>query len=222
MPSATGLAGLARARKYAGAARRWPQPAEGPSCLANRMVGRVRGWSCSGWLSGGLVTGSWASAALRSWARPFLRAGEAASEFPEVVSIDQLARGGVTAWWRGPVIAGCAAAPDPPPRVLAPEPLKLGILVIPASAGVHGVFLQAAGGRPRGRARGWGRAGAWMVRAAVQLLPSPCNLPGRLPGSRCSGGQPRRAARRVIPLTTRAAGCGRIRCQCGDTACAIC
>ena len=85
---------------------------------------------------------------------PFLRAGEAASEFPEVASVDQLARGGVTAWRHGPVIAGCAAAPDPPPRVLAPEPLKPGILVIPASAGVHGVSLQAAGGRPRGRARG--------------------------------------------------------------------
>ena len=55
---------------------------------------------------GGLVIGSWASAALRSWAMPFLRAGEAASEFPEVASIDQLARGGVTAWWHGPVIAG--------------------------------------------------------------------------------------------------------------------
>jgi hypothetical protein len=40
---------------------------------------------------------------------PFLRAGEAASEFPEVASVDQLARGGVTAWWHGPVIAGCAA-----------------------------------------------------------------------------------------------------------------
>jgi len=171
---------------------------------------------------GGLVVGSWASAALRSWAMPFLRAGEAASEFPEVASVDQLARGGVTAWWHGPVIAGCAAAPDPPPRVLAPEPLKLGILAVPASAGVHGVSLPAAGGRPRGRAWGWGRAGAWMVRAAVQLLPSPRNLPGRLPGFRCSGGQPRRAARLVIPLTTRAAGCGRIRCQYDDIACAIC
>jgi hypothetical protein len=153
---------------------------------------------------------------------PFLRAGEAASEFPEVASGDQLARGGVTAWRHGPVIAGCAAAPDPPPRVLAPEPVKLGILVAPASAGVHGVSLQAAGGRPRGRARGWGRAGAWMVRAAVQLLPSPRKLPGRLPGFQCSGGQARRAARLVIPLTTRAAGCRRIRCQCGDIAGAIC
>ena len=130
---------------------------------------------------------------------PFLRAGEAASEFPEVARGDQLARGGVTARRHGPVIAGCAAAPDPPPRVLAPEPLKLGILAVPAPAGVHGVSLQAAGGRPRGRTWGWGRAGAWMVRAAVQLLPSPLpehwnpgSRPGRLrvpspPGSRICG-----------------------------------
>jgi len=57
-----------------------------------------------------------------------------------------------------------------------------------------------------------------MVRAAIQLLPSPRNLPGRLPGFQRSGGQARRAARLVIPLTTRAAGCGQIRCQCGDIA----
>ncbi|HWN00368.1 MAG TPA: hypothetical protein VNO54_25245 [Streptosporangiaceae bacterium] len=37
---------------------------------------------------GGLVIGSRASAALRSWAMPFLRAGEAAGEFPEVASVD--------------------------------------------------------------------------------------------------------------------------------------
>ena len=86
---------------------------------------------------GGLVVGSWASAALRSWAMPFLRAGEAASEFPEVASVDQLARGGVTAWRHGPVIAGCAAAPDPPPRVLAPEPVKPAIRGVRAAAGGH-------------------------------------------------------------------------------------
>ena len=68
---------------------------------------------------------------------PFLRAGEAASEFPEVASVDQLARGGVTAWWHGPVIAGCAAAPDPPPRVLAPEPVKPAVPAGRVPAGGH-------------------------------------------------------------------------------------
>jgi hypothetical protein len=82
---------------------------------------------------------------------PFLRAGEAASEFTNVASVDQLARGGVTAWRHGPVIAGCAAAPYPPPRVLAPEPLKLGILAVPASAGGHRVSQQAAGRTGRRR-----------------------------------------------------------------------
>ena len=38
----------------------------------------------------------------------------------------------------GPVIAGCAAAPHPPLRVLAPEPVQFGVLVAPAVAGVHG------------------------------------------------------------------------------------
>jgi hypothetical protein len=102
----------------------------------------------------------------------------------------------VTAWRHSPVIAGCAPAPDPPPRVLAPEPPKLGILVVPASAGVHGVSLQPRG-RPRGCRRGWVRA--WMVRAAMPALPSPCNLPGRLPAFQCSRSQACRAAHLVIP-----------------------
>jgi len=61
-----------------------------------------------------------------------------------------------------------------------------------------------------------------MVRAAMQLLLSPRNLPDRLPVFQCSSGQTRRAARLVILLSPREAGCGRIRCQCGDIACAIC
>ena len=81
----------------------------------------------------------------------FLRAGEAASEFADVAGVDQLARGGVTAWRHSPVIAGCAPAPDPPPRVLAPEPPKLTILVAPAAASVHGMALL-----PRRRPQGPG------------------------------------------------------------------
>ena len=97
-----------------------------------------------------------------------LRPGEAAGELTEVVSADQLAHDGVAGWRHCPVIAGCAAAPDPPPRVLAPEPLKFGILVVPAWPGVHGGRREVVG-RPRCCGR---RAGAWMAAGAMQLPPS--------------------------------------------------
>lgn len=131
---------------------------------------------------------------------PFLRAGEAASEFTNVASVDQLARGGVTAWRHGPVIAGCAAAPYPPPRVLAPEPLKLGILVVPASAGGHRVSQQAAGGRPPGCGRGWARAGVASGLNAAGAAASPARSPGSAvpsrPGSRICGTAHGRTGRR--------------------------
>ena len=74
---------------------------------------------------------------------PSLRPGEAAGEFTDVTGTDQLAYVRV-AWRRQcPVIAGCAAVPDPPLRVLAPEPLELGILILPAGAGGHGAPGQA-------------------------------------------------------------------------------
>jgi len=102
----------------------------------------------------------------------------------------------VTAGRHGPVIAGCAAAPHPPLRVLAREPVKAGILIVPAWAGRHGGRRQAAGERPRC----WrpGRPGAWMAGFPCGCLPdgaicrtSP--VPGR------SGSQARPAVRRVIP-----------------------
>lgn len=68
---------------------------------------------------------------------PFFCPGEAAGEFLDVAGADQLAGGGVIAGRQRPVIAGCPAAPDPPPRVHQPEPLELGIRVIRAVAGVH-------------------------------------------------------------------------------------
>jgi hypothetical protein len=109
--------------------------------------------------------------------------GEAAGQLADVVSADQLAYGGVVRWRHCPVIAGCAAAPDPPPRVAAPERRKFGIPVVPARPGVHGGRRQAAG-RPRRCGR---RARAWM--AAMRLPP-----PGGIRGA----GQPgiRRRARR--------------------------
>ena len=58
---------------------------------------------------------------------PALCLAEAAGEFTDVAGADQVAHGGVTAWRHCPVIAGCVAAPDPPLRVLALEPVKFGI-----------------------------------------------------------------------------------------------
>ena len=41
------------------------------------------------------------------------------------------------AWRHRPVIAGGMAAPDPPPRILTTEPLKVGLLVAATVAGAH-------------------------------------------------------------------------------------
>jgi hypothetical protein len=63
--------------------------------------------------------------------------GEAAGEFIEVAGADQAALGGVIAWRQGPVGAGGVAAPDPPPRVPAPEPVKPAGPAVRALAGGH-------------------------------------------------------------------------------------
>ena len=68
---------------------------------------------------------------------PPLGLGEAAGELIEVAGADQLALGGVIAWRQRPVAAGGVAAPDPPPRVLAPEPVKPAVAVGRALAGGH-------------------------------------------------------------------------------------
>src|SRR6266550_3661128 len=97
---------------------------------------------------------------LSSQAVPSFRLGEAAGQTTDVTGADQLADGQVTGRRHGPVIAGGAAAPDPPLRVLAPEPVKLAILVVPTVAGGHGGRWQAAALRAAGR---WGLA-AWAIR----------------------------------------------------------
>jgi hypothetical protein len=149
--------------------------------------------------------GSLAPAMLSLWAVLSLRLGEAAGELTDVVSADQLAHDGVAGWRHCPVIAGCAAAPDSPPRVLAPEPLKFGILVVPAWPGVHGGRREVVG-RPRCCGR---RAGAWMAAGAMQLPPSRWDLRRRRARSPApESGGPARAARPVIPLTTWAVGYG--------------
>jgi hypothetical protein len=124
----------------------------------------------------------------------------------------------VTAWRHGPVISGCAAAPDPPPRVLAPEAVKLGILAVPAPAGGHGVSLQAAGGRPREQ----GRARARTAGCAQQLRPSPRDLPHRLPSVPGSGGQPRQGTRLVIRSPPGRLAAGGSGASAATIACAIC
>ena len=110
---------------------------------------------------------------------PSLRLGEAAGQFSDVPGADQLAHSGMTTWRHRPVIASRLAAPDPPPRVLAPEPVKLGIQAPPAWPGVHGrgrPAVQAAGApltspgmtSPAGGSERPGRDG----RSAMQLPPS--------------------------------------------------
>ena len=77
---------------------------------------------------------------------PSLGLGEARGEFIEVAGTDQLALGGVMAWRQRPVMAGGVAAPDPPPRVAAPEPVKSAIPVAGTPAGGHRWCLLIAGG----------------------------------------------------------------------------
>jgi hypothetical protein len=79
------------------------------------------------------------------------RLGEAAGQLADVTGADRLADGRVSGRRHGPVIAGGAAAPDPPLRVLAPEPVKLAILVVPTVADGHGGRWQAAALRAAGR-----------------------------------------------------------------------
>ena len=68
---------------------------------------------------------------------PAFGLGEAPGEFIEIAGADQLAMGGVIAWRQCPVAAGGVAAPDPPPRVLAPEPVKPAVPAGRVPAGGH-------------------------------------------------------------------------------------
>lgn len=93
--------------------------------------------------------------------------GEATGEFIEAAGADQAALGGMIARRQRPVGASGVAAPDPPPRVPLPEPVKPVVPVVRALSGVHlrcplivGAFClaacwrvvvapgRAAGGRP--------------------------------------------------------------------------
>jgi len=63
--------------------------------------------------------------------------GEALGEFIQVAGGDQPPLGGVIARRQCPVVPGGLAAPDPPPRVLAPQPVQSTGRVVPAVAGGH-------------------------------------------------------------------------------------
>src|SRR5262245_58251477 len=80
---------------------------------------------------------------------PSFRPGDELGEFADFASADQLALDGVTAWRHGPVMSGGPTAPDPPLRVLAPEPVKLGILAVPAAVASHGGHPLPAGATGR-------------------------------------------------------------------------
>jgi hypothetical protein len=72
---------------------------------------------------------------------PPLGLGEALGEFIEVVCADQVLLGGVIAWRQRPVAAGGMAAPDPPPWILAPEPVKPTLGGVRAAAAAGGGHL---------------------------------------------------------------------------------
>lgn len=63
--------------------------------------------------------------------------GDAHGEFFQVVGGDQLSLGGVIAWRHCPVVPGGLTAPKPPPRILAPQPVKSAVPVVRAVAGGH-------------------------------------------------------------------------------------
>src|SRR5215475_3097095 len=75
-----------------------------------------------------------------SYVRSPFGLGEAIGEFIEAAGADQRALGGVIGWRQRPVAAGGLTAPDPPPRVLAREPVKSAIPGIRAAAGGHLCF----------------------------------------------------------------------------------
>src|SRR5438876_737731 len=143
---------------------------------------------------------------------PSLRPGEAAGEFTDVTGTDQLARGQVTGRRQYPVVAGCAAAPDPPLRVLAPEPLEPGILVVPAGAAGHGARWPAAASRVAG---GWGRDGR--IGTAATSLAAGSGMPAsREPGTPGPGRPGTAGGGPVISLSTGGAGAEQV--WCGVTA----
>ena len=74
-------------------------------------------------LPSGQAGASSGAAAVGSPVIPCLGLGEAIGEFTDVAGADQAVHNGMPARRHGPVIAGCAAAPHPPLRVLAPEPV---------------------------------------------------------------------------------------------------
>ena len=184
-------AGPARPRKTCRTLSYGRPRSAGPSpCPAHRTAGQPRGLDGRRQRSAAAHGGPARRVRrCRLRALPALRLGEAAGQLADVTDADQPAHGGVTRWRQCPVIAGCAAAPDPPPRVPAPELLKPGILVVPAAPGVHRGRRPAAG-RPRCRGR---RAGAWMAAGAMLGTPR---------GGICGAGEP--AVRRIrVPAVRR-------------------
>jgi hypothetical protein len=105
------------------------------------------------------------AAAQGSEVKPLLGLGEAVGEFIEAAGVDQVALGGVIAWRQRPVAAGGVAAPDPPLRVLAPEPVKFAVPVGGALAGGHRWCLLIAGAVSQAAWRQ--RAVAWAAAAGA-------------------------------------------------------
>src|SRR5262249_29689372 len=75
-----------------------------------------------------------------------LGVGQSLRELISVVGADQPALGGVPAGRHGPVVTGCAATPDSPLRVPAPQLLDAGVLARAVPASAHREARQAVRG----------------------------------------------------------------------------
>src|SRR5215470_13395582 len=74
--------------------------------------------------------------------------GQDPRELIEIAGADQPAPAGVAAGRHGPVLAGDAATPDQPPRVLAPQLPEPGVLGGSTPRSAHGTSWAAVGMMP--------------------------------------------------------------------------
>src|SRR6266480_305221 len=72
-----------------------------------------------------------------SWVVVFLGPGEAPGKLIQVAGAEQHAQGGVVARRQRPVGPGGVAAPDPPPRIPALEPVQPAVPLVDTVAGGH-------------------------------------------------------------------------------------
>lgn len=85
---------------------------------------------------------------------PLLGIGKSLRELIGVMGAYQSTLGGVAGGRHRPVVTGCAATPNRPLRVLAPQLLDPGVLASPTPASTHGKSRQAGQPMPCAKSRG--------------------------------------------------------------------